>query len=85
MVVKTLMLYDLDTVALTKRQEAELKVVEVKILMFSFEVTRTDIVRSKYIRGIVMLDVLERKVREARLSWFGHVQRRDGEYVGIGL
>ena len=46
------MLYGLETVALTKRQEAEMEVAELKMLrLFSFGVTRTDKIRNEYIRG----------------------------------
>lgn len=33
--------------------------------------------------GQRMLDFLEMK-SDARLGWFGHVQRRDGEYIKVG-
>ena len=41
-VVRPAMLYGLETVALSKRQEAELEVAEVKMLRFSLGVTRLD-------------------------------------------
>ena len=44
------MLYGLETVALTKRQEAETEVAELKMLRFSLAVTRIDKVRNEYIR-----------------------------------
>ncbi|KAK3514051.1 hypothetical protein QTP70_002503 [Hemibagrus guttatus] len=66
-----------ETVSLRKRQEAELEVAELKMLRFSLGVTRLDRIRNEYIRGTAHVGRLGDKVREARLRWFGHVQRRE--------
>ncbi|KAK3523772.1 hypothetical protein QTP70_010062, partial [Hemibagrus guttatus] len=76
-VVRPAMLYGLETVSLRKRQESELEVAELKMLRFSLGVTRLDRIRNEYIRGTAHVGLLGDKVREARLRWFGHVQRRD--------
>ncbi|MCJ8736404.1 hypothetical protein PDJAM_G00257550 [Pangasius djambal] len=81
-VVRAAMLYGLETVALRKRQEAEREVAELKMLRFSLGVTRLDRIRNGYIRGTAHVGRLGDKVREARLRWFGHVQRREREYIG---
>ncbi|KAK3569019.1 hypothetical protein QTP86_021565 [Hemibagrus guttatus] len=47
------------------------------MLRFSLGVTRLDRIRNEYIRGTAHVGRLGGKVREARLRWFGHVQRRD--------
>ncbi|KAK3544115.1 hypothetical protein QTP86_001946 [Hemibagrus guttatus] len=76
-VVRPAMLYGLETVSLRKRQESELEVAELKMLRFSLGVARLDRIRNEYIRGTAHVGRLGDKVREARLRWFGHVQRRD--------
>ncbi|KAK3507758.1 hypothetical protein QTP70_035282 [Hemibagrus guttatus] len=76
------MLYGLETVSLRKRQESELEVAELKMLRFSLGVTRLDRIRNEYIRGTAHVGRLGDKVGEARLRWFGHVQRRESEYIG---
>ncbi|KAK3543779.1 hypothetical protein QTP70_027191, partial [Hemibagrus guttatus] len=76
-VVRPAMLYGLETVSLRKRQESELEVAELKMLRFSLGVTRLDRIRNEYIRGTAHVGRLGDKDREARLRWFGHVQRRD--------
>ncbi|KAK3568084.1 hypothetical protein QTP86_030306 [Hemibagrus guttatus] len=76
-VVRAAMLYCLETVSLRKRQESELEVAELKMLRFSLGVTRLDRIRNKYIRGTAHVGHLGDKVRETRLRWFGHVQRRE--------
>ncbi|KAK3563031.1 hypothetical protein QTP86_013435, partial [Hemibagrus guttatus] len=81
-VVRAAMLYGLETVSLRKRQESELEVAELKMLRFSLGVTRLDRIRNEYIRGTAHVGRLGDKVREARLRWFGHVQRRESEYIG---
>ncbi|KAK3518494.1 hypothetical protein QTP70_001487 [Hemibagrus guttatus] len=81
-VVRPAMLYGLETVSLKKRQESELEVAELKMLRFSFGVTRLDRIRNEFIRGTAHVGRLGDKVREARLRWFGHVQRRKSEYIG---
>ena len=45
------MLYGLKTVPLTKKQEAELEVAELKTLRFSVGTTRMDKIRNDYLRG----------------------------------
>ena len=76
------MLFGLERVSLRKRQEAEMEVAEMKMLRFSLGVTRMDRIRNGYIRGTAHVRGFGDKVREARLRWFGHVQRRDSEYIG---
>ena len=54
--VRQAMLYGLETVAQTKRQEAEMKVAELKMLRFSLGVTRMDKIRNAYIRGTAQVE-----------------------------
>ncbi|KAK3531115.1 hypothetical protein QTP70_011062 [Hemibagrus guttatus] len=72
-----------ETVSLRKRQESELEVAELKMLRFSLGVTRLDRIRNEYIRGTAHVGRLGDKVREARLRWFGHVQRRENLLVDM--
>ena len=50
-VVRPAMLYGLETVALTRKQEMELEVAGLRRLRFSLGVTRLDRIRNEYIRG----------------------------------
>ena len=76
------MLYGMETVALTRRQEAELKVAELRMLRFAMGVTRLDKIKNTHVRGTANVVRIGRKVRETRLRWYGHVLRRNAEYVG---
>ena len=80
-VVTPAMLCGLETIALRKKQDAEMEDAEVKILRFSLGVTRLDRIRNDYIRGTEHVRCFGEKVRETRPRWFGHVQRRDSEYI----
>ena len=80
--VRPAMLYGLETVALTKRQEAEMEVAELKMLRFSLGVTRMDKIRNECIRGTAQVGKFGEKTREARLRWYGHLRRKDDGYIG---
>ena len=51
---------------LTKRQEAELEVTELKMLRFSLGVTRMDKIRNEYIRGTAQVGKFGEKTQVAR-------------------
>ena len=76
------MVYGLETVAVTKKQVEEMEVAEMKMLKFTLGVTRKDKIRNKHIRSTVKVERLGMKMRKGRLRWYGHVMRRDQEYVG---
>ena len=76
------MVYGLETVAVTKKQVEEIEVAEMKMLRFAMGVTRKDKIRNEHIRSTVMVERLGMKMREGRLRLYGHVMRRDQEYVG---
>ena len=65
--VRPAMLYGLETVVLTKREEAEMEVAELKMLRFSLGVTRMDTIRNEYIRGSAQVGKFGEKIRVARL------------------
>ena len=81
-VVRPAMVYGLETVAVTKKQVNEMEVAEMKMLRFAMGVTRKDKIRNENIRSTVKVERLGMKMREGRLRWYGHVMRRDQEYVG---
>ncbi|KAF3694334.1 hypothetical protein EXN66_Car010010 [Channa argus] len=41
-----------------------------------------DRIRHEDIRGTAHVRCFRDRIREVRLRWFGHVQRRDCEYIG---
>ena len=57
-------LYGLETVALAKRQEADMEVAELKMLRFSLRVTRMDKIRNEYIRGTAQVGRFGEKNRD---------------------
>ena len=81
-VVRPAMVYGLETVTVTKKQVEEMEVAEMKMLKFAMGGTRKDKIRNEYIRSTVKVERLGMKMREGRLMWYGHVMRRDEEYVG---
>ena len=82
LVVRPAMVYGLETVAVTHKQVEEMEVAEMKMLRFAMGVTRKDKIKNKHIRSTVKIERLRMKMREGRLRWYGHVMRRDQEYVG---
>ena len=64
-------LYRLETVAVTKKQEAELEVTEMKMLRFELGIIKMDRIRYSLIHS---------SLHEARLRWYGHVKRSDGTW-----
>ena len=80
-VMRPAMVYGLETVAVTKKQVKKMKVAELKMLRFAMGVTRKDKIKNEYIRDTVKVKRLGIKMREGRLRWYGHVMRRDQEYV----
>ncbi len=80
--VRPAMLYGMEAVAVTKAQERKMEVAEMRMLRFSLGKTRLDRVRNSTIRETIGVEELEKKLRECRLRWLGHVVRREEEYVG---
>ena len=60
----------------------EMEVAEMKMLRFAMGVTRKDKIRNEHIRSSIKVERLGMKMREGRLRWYGHVLKRDQEYVG---
>ena len=82
LVANPTMVYGLETVTVTKKQVKEMEVAEIKMLRFAMGVTRKDKIRNKQIRSTAKVERLGMKIREGRLRWYGHVMRRDQDYVG---
>ena len=81
-VIRPAMMYGLETVALTKKQESDLDVVEMRMLRWSLGWTRKDRIRNDKVRRISQVNPMSVRTRQSRLRWFGHVKRRKEEYVG---
>ena len=78
-VVRPAMTYGLEAAPMKKTEENKLDVTEMKMLRWMSGVTRRDKVRNEYIRGSVKVTEVSKKVQEARLRWYGHLERREEE------
>ncbi|WP_375619007.1 hypothetical protein, partial [Bartonella sp. AC134YNZD] len=58
------------------QQTNKMKVAEMRMLRWMCGKTRKDRIRNEKIREMVQVAPIEDKIRENRLIWFGHVQRR---------
>ena len=76
------MLYGAETWAEKKAQEKKLDVAEMRMLRWMSGVTKLDRIRNERIRGTTKVGEISKKVQESRLKWYGHVLRREDEYVG---
>ena len=81
-VVRPAMLYGAETWPSKKAQEEKLNVAEMKMLRWACGVTRKDKIRNERIRGTIKVTEISKKIQERRLQWYGHVMRREENYVG---
>ena len=81
-VVKPAMMYGAESWAVKKAQEKKLDVAEMMMLRWMSGVTKLDRIRNERIRGTTKVGEISKKVQESRLKWYGHVLRREDEYVG---
>ena len=68
--VRPAMLYITELLDMTKIQEEELKVAELRMLKFAMGLTRMDKIRNEYIRGSAVVERIG-KLKEWRLRWHG--------------
>ena len=81
-VVRPAMMYGAETWAVKKAQEKKFDVAEIRMLRWMSGVNKLDIIRNERIRGTTKVGEISKKVQESRLKWYGHVLRREDEYVG---
>ena len=81
-VVRPAMIYGAETWAVKKAQEKTLDVADMRMLRWMSGVTKLDRIRNERIRGTTKVGEISKKVQGSRLNWYGHVLRREDEYVG---
>ena len=75
-------MYGADTWAVKKAHEKKLDVAEMRMLRWMSGVTKMNRIRNERIRVTTKVGEISKKVQESRLKWYGHVSRREDEYVG---
>ena len=79
MIVQPAMLYGMETVPVTSSHVKKLEVTEMKMCIWACGHRLRDHVRKN---ENIKVESIEERCRKARLRWFGHVKRRDQDYVG---
>jgi len=77
--VRPVLIYGSETWTLKRHEEECLERIEMRMLRWILGLTLRDKKRNDDIRRILGVVCITDKVREARLRWFGHVQRREEE------
>ena len=75
-------MYSAETWAVKKAQEKKLDVAEMRMLRWMSGVTKLDRIRNERIRGTTKIREISKEVQESRMKWYGHVLRREEEYIG---
>ena len=82
MIVKPAMLYGTETVPVTASHAKKLEVTEMKMCSWACGHTLRYHVRNDNIRERLKVENVTEMCRKARVGWFGHVNKRDQDYVG---
>jgi len=82
MVVQPAMLYATETLPLASRHVRKLETTEMKMCRWTCGHTRKDHVRNDDIRSRLEVKNISVLCKKARLRWFGHVKRKDQNFVG---
>ena len=80
-VVRPAMVYGSECWALRKQEEQRLHTTEMKMLRWSQEKTRKDRIKNETIRGNAKVTPIISVLTQKRLSWYGHVMRRDEMHI----
>ena len=81
-IIRPVMMYAGETWALRKTQEHQIDVAEMKMLRWSMGISRKERIRNEHVRKQMGVRPISEKIQGARLRWFGHIERRDENYVG---
>lgn len=81
-VVRPALKYATETLALNKTNVGRMKVAKMKMLRWMCRVTRMDRIQNEHIQGTVKVADVAEKIQEAMLRWYGHIVRREENYVG---
>lgn len=76
-VIRVVLLYGLETCALTRKEKKILQTTEMGMLRRIMGVTLRDRKRNDDMRKELKVCIITEKARECRLRWFGHLQRAD--------
>ena len=76
------MVYGAEFWATRKKEEQLLNTAEMRMLRFSLGKTKLDRIRNEVIRKEMGVNTIVKKTEEARLRYYGHLQRRDENHAG---
>ena len=79
-IIRPAMIYGAETWSTTKEDEERLDVSEMRMLRWTCGVTKLDRIANRYIRGTMKVREVSGKIRERRLAWYGHVERREEDH-----
>ncbi|PKA57161.1 ataxia telangiectasia mutated family protein [Apostasia shenzhenica] len=75
-VVRSVMIYGAECLPAKKKHTNKINIAEMRMLWWMCGYTRKDRMRNEYIQKKVGVAPIEDKLRESRLRWFGHLNRR---------
>ena len=81
MIVQPAMMYGMETMPVTSSHVKKLEVTEMRMCRWTCGHTLRDDVRNENIKDTLRVESITERCRKARLRWFGHVKRRDQDYV----
>ncbi|XP_068245437.1 uncharacterized protein [Palaemon carinicauda] len=76
------MTYGAETWSMKKIFEKKMDFAEMRMLRWMAGITRLDKVRNDLVSRTTKVAEVSKKIQENALYWFGHVTRRDQEYIG---
>jgi hypothetical protein len=74
-------LYGSEYWATKVRDERRLHATAMRMLRLMCGVTRMDKIRNEYIRGSLKEALVTEKMRRNRLTWYGHIMRRNESHI----